>query len=58
MPDNPQGFTPELMERCRDHCAVYGEPPCWKLPELVDPCEIITPCDDCLSGKENPDGTD
>jgi hypothetical protein len=47
---NPQGFTPELMEVCRERCAYpCGDPPCWQLPELVNPCEHITPCDECLA---------
>ena len=48
---NPEGFTPELMALCRDTCAEFGEPPCWQLPELSQPCELITPCEDCLAGK-------
>jgi hypothetical protein len=47
---NPSGFTPALRSLCRDRCAFYGEPPCWKLPDEVQPCEQITPCDDCLRG--------
>jgi hypothetical protein len=46
---NPEGFTDELKELCESRCEnAYGEPPCWKLPELTDPCEHITPCEECL----------
>ena len=44
---NPEGFTPALESACRERCAEFGEPPCWRLPELVSPCEHITPCDEC-----------
>jgi hypothetical protein len=47
-PANPEGFTPELQRICADTCAEFGEPPCWKLPELSQPCEHITPCAKCL----------
>ena len=47
---NPESFTPELERICAERCAdIAGEPPCWKLPELVQPCEHITPCDECLA---------
>lgn len=46
---NPQGFTPELMTVCQGTCGDFGEPPCWELPSLVDPCELITPCAECLA---------
>lgn len=50
------GFTPELEARCRDRCAFYGDPPCWRLPDLSsDPGPEITPCDDCLHDRPNPD---
>lgn len=49
MIENPQGFTPELKTLCRDTCAEFGDPPCWKLPELVQPCELIKPCAECLA---------
>jgi len=45
---NPEGFTPELMALCRENCAFYGDPPCWELPRLSQPCELITPCAKCL----------
>ena len=48
---NPQGFTKELKAICRENCAMIGDPPCWELPELSQPCEHITPCSDCLAGK-------
>ncbi len=47
---NPEGFTEELRQMCRDRCAQYGEPPCWELPDLVSPCEHITPCAACKNG--------
>lgn len=47
---NPEGFTDQLKDICERRCADdAGEPPCWQLPELVDPCEHITPCADCLT---------
>lgn len=52
---NPTGFTEELRGRCRDRCAFYGDPPCWRLPELVDPCELIAPCQDCIDNQPNPE---
>lgn len=48
-PDNPQGFTEELKRICQGRCGDMGEPACWELPQMVEPCELITPCDDCLS---------
>jgi len=53
MTNNPEGFTPELRAACRERCAAVGDPPCWRLPELVDPCEHITPCADCLKDTAN-----
>ena len=47
--ENPQGFTDELRNICADTCAEFGDPPCWKLPALVSPCEHITPCKECLA---------
>ena len=47
--ENPQGFTDTLKTICAGRCGDYGEPPCWKLPELVEPCEIIEPCAECLA---------
>ena len=47
---NPFGFDDAMKARCRETCAEFGEPPCWKLPELVQPCEQITPCDECRNG--------
>lgn len=47
---NPSGFTERLRKICAARCAYpYGEPPCWRLPELIEPCEQITPCDECLA---------
>ncbi len=51
--DKPRGFTPALKEICRDTCGAMGEPPCWKLPDLVQPCEQITPCYQCLAKLAN-----
>jgi len=45
---NPEGFTEALMRACRERCAAVGDMPCWILPELVQPCEHITPCEECL----------
>jgi len=53
---NPNGFTPALEAICARRCAYpYGEPPCWQLPELVEPCEQITPCAECIA--ENDEDT-
>lgn len=46
--ENPSGFTPLLRRKCSENCARFGEPPCWRLPDLVDGCELITPCEECL----------
>jgi len=46
---NPEGFTEALVIICAERCAEFGDPPCWRLPELVEPCEHITPCDECLA---------
>lgn len=51
MTDNPTGFTEEIRALCRENCAQLGEPPCWELPELVQPCQKIMPCQECLSGE-------
>lgn len=48
-PKNPDGFTPQLEGICRNRCAEFGDPPCWTLPELVQPCEQITPCAECIA---------
>jgi len=43
-------WTDELRAICADRCAYpYGEPPCWRLPELVDDCGHIEPCAECLA---------
>lgn len=52
---NPSGFDEALRLRCAARCAFYGDPPCWRLPELVEPCEQITPCEECLEDRPNPD---
>lgn len=46
---NPEGFTPEIESICAEVCAEFGDPPCWRLPELVQPCEPIKPCKECLA---------
>ena len=46
---NPEGFTDEIKKLCAETCAEFGEPPCWMLPDLVEPCEHITPCADCAA---------
>ena len=46
---NPEGFTPALEKSCAQKCAEFGDPPCRKLPDLVEPCEHITPCGECLA---------
>jgi hypothetical protein len=45
---NPDGFTDLLKAICAERCVQCGDPPCWRLPDLADPCEQITPCRDCL----------
>jgi len=49
MTDNPQGFTDQLERICSERCAEFGDQACWRLPELVDPCEQVTPCAECLA---------
>lgn len=46
---NPFGFSDGLRDQCRETCAEYGDPPCFMLPELCDPCDHITPCEECLA---------
>jgi hypothetical protein len=45
-----EGFTDELRQRCANACAEFGDPPCWKLPDLTSDCDgkTIRPCQDCL----------
>jgi hypothetical protein len=52
MADNPQGFNAELERICQGRCGEFGEPACWRLPDLVEPCETITPCAECLADLE------
>lgn len=53
---NPEGFTQELQDICEKRCAeTAGEPPCWKLPEITEPCEHITPCEECLADMKGGD---
>ena len=49
MADNPEGFTNEIEVICERRCAEIGDTACWLLPSLVEPCEHITPCAECLS---------
>lgn len=50
-----EAFTPQVRALCLNRCAAYGDPPCWKLPDLMDRCceqpMHITPCADCFAGK-------
>jgi hypothetical protein len=46
---NPTGFSDGLRNLCRETCAEYGDPPCFMLPKLCDPCDHITPCEECLT---------
>ena len=42
------GWTDELRDRCRNHCAFYGDPPCFELHKLTRDCpEPLTPCREC-----------
>lgn len=46
----PKGFEGErLREICALRCGDYGEPACWRLPDLTSDCspDEITPCDEC-----------
>lgn len=45
---NPSGFTDKLRAICAERCADVGDPPCWRLPSLCEPCEPITPCPECI----------
>lgn len=43
------GWTPELKRICEGRCADYGDPPCWKLPELTSDMKTKPkPCAGCL----------
>lgn len=41
------GFTEDIKIVCLKRCAEFGDPPCWRLPDLVDPSDDIMPCDEC-----------
>lgn len=43
----PHEFTREIERLCTHRCAKVGDPVCWQLPNLVQPCELITPCQEC-----------
>ena len=47
---NPEGFTDQLKQICEKRCAEVGDPACWKLPDMTEPCEHITPCSECMTG--------
>lgn len=49
---NPDGFTALHKQVCEIKCAEYGDPACWRLPDLADPCEHITPCEECQAEVE------
>ncbi len=53
MRDNPSGFTDTTRAICAESNAAMGEPPCRKLPDLVQPCQHITPCVDCLRAERD-----
>ena len=46
-------WTEELREICRDACAEYGDPPCWRLPELTSHAagQTFEPCKECLAAR-------
>lgn len=46
---NPTGFSDGLRNLCRKTCAECFDPPCFMLPELCEPCDHITPCEECLT---------
>lgn len=53
-PHKAEGFTPQIRALCLERCAAYGDPPCWRLPDLIDlrePSHLFEPCTDCLTGK-------
>lgn len=51
-----RGFNDDLLKRCADRCAEFGDPPCWKLPDLIEPFdEVVTPCDECLGNPNHRD---
>ncbi len=52
MTSNPEGFSAAIEAICERRCASMGDPACWKLPDLVEPCEHITPCPECLAELE------
>ncbi len=46
------GFTPEIRTRCQDRCSFYGDPACYRMPDLVDDLDLpVTPCEDCINDK-------
>lgn len=50
--DTPVAWTDALRALCRENCALFGDPPCYRLPEITSECEIVPPpCADCLAGR-------
>ncbi len=49
---NPEGFTDLHKQVCEGRCGQNGESPCYRLPEMVEPCEHITPCAECQAEVE------
>lgn len=47
-----QGFTAEIKTRCLDRCSFYGDPACYRMPDIFDDLDLpITPCEDCINDK-------
>lgn len=44
---NPNGFNRAIRKVCEERCREFGDPPCYELPTLSEPCDIVTPCDEC-----------
>lgn len=43
-------MTETERDRCEEHCAQYGDPPCWKLPSKTSDWpkdQPVRPCIDC-----------
>ncbi len=49
---NPEGFTDLHKQVCEERCAAIGDPACWRLPDMTEPCEHITPCTECQAEVE------
>lgn len=50
----PTPWTDALRDRCADRCADFGEPACWRLPELSSDAAglVILPCEECVAGTQ------